>query len=74
MNKYDLTDRVAIVTGGAQGIGLGRDARMLASGAKVGIWDCDRTLLDRTVAELKAQGDVEGMVAILPIWWASRRP
>ena len=33
MNVYDLKDRVAIVTGGAQGIGLAVADRMLASGA-----------------------------------------
>ena len=47
MNAYDLKDRVAIVTGGAQGIGLAVTNRILASGGKVSIWDRDRPLLDR---------------------------
>ncbi len=46
MNTYDLNDRVAIVTGGAQGIGLAVAERMLESGAKVSIWDRDQTALD----------------------------
>ena len=37
MNQYDLKDRVAIVTGGAQGIGLAVTERRLESGAQVAI-------------------------------------
>ena len=50
MNSYDLTDRVAIVTGGAQGIGLAVAERMLESGAKVSIWDRDQATLDGITA------------------------
>jgi 3-oxoacyl-[acyl-carrier protein] reductase len=50
MNVYDLKDRVAIVTGGAQGIGLAVATRILASGGKVSIWDRDTELLNKTVA------------------------
>lgn len=39
MNAIDLTGRRAVVTGGANGIGLAVAARLLASGAKVAIWD-----------------------------------
>ncbi|MEO7223102.1 MAG: SDR family NAD(P)-dependent oxidoreductase [Devosia sp.] len=53
MNKYDLTDRVAIITGGAQGIGLAVAERMLDSGARVSIWDRDQTTLDG----IDARGD-----------------
>ena len=53
MNSYDLTDRVAIVTGGAQGIGLAVAERMLESGAKVSIWDRDQATLDG----IEARGD-----------------
>lgn len=35
MNKFDLTNRVAIVTGGAQGFGLAITKRFLESGAEV---------------------------------------
>ena len=37
MNAFDLKDRVAIVTGGAQGIGLAVANRILASGGRVAI-------------------------------------
>jgi 2-dehydro-3-deoxy-L-rhamnonate dehydrogenase (NAD+) len=61
MNVYDLKDRVAIVTGGAQGIGLAVTKRMLASGGKVSLWDRDTALLDKTVAELGAGKRVQGL-------------
>ncbi len=46
MNSYDFTDRVAIVTGGGQGIGLAVTERMLAGGARVSVWDRDQALVD----------------------------
>jgi 2-dehydro-3-deoxy-L-rhamnonate dehydrogenase (NAD+) len=61
MNVYDLKDRVAIVTGGAQGIGLAVANRILASGGKVSIWDRDRPLLDKTVAALGAADRMQGL-------------
>jgi 3-oxoacyl-[acyl-carrier protein] reductase len=41
MNKIDLSGRVAVVTGGAQGIGLATSERLLQSGARVVLWDID---------------------------------
>lgn len=41
MNQIDLKARCAIVTGGAQGIGLAIAKRMLHSGARVALWDLD---------------------------------
>ena len=41
MIKFDLKDRVAVVTGGAQGFGLAITERFIDSGAKVVIWDID---------------------------------
>jgi 3-oxoacyl-[acyl-carrier protein] reductase len=58
MNKIDLDKRVAIVTGGAQGIGLAIVKRMLASGASVRIWDRDQKLLQQTLSGLS--GAVSG--------------
>jgi 3-oxoacyl-[acyl-carrier protein] reductase len=60
MNVYDLKDRVAIVTGGAQGIGLAVANRILASGGRVAIWDRDRALLDKTVKEIADNDHVAG--------------
>ena len=52
MNQLDFKGRTAIVTGGAQGIGLAIVKRLLDSGATVRIWDRDKALLDRTVGSL----------------------
>lgn len=52
MNQYDLKDRVAIVTGGAQGIGRAVAERMLNCGAQIAIWDRDSDQLAQTVSEL----------------------
>ena len=58
MNQIDLNQRAAIVTGGAQGIGLAIAKRLLASGASVRIWDRDQKLLQRTLSALS--GPVSG--------------
>ena len=39
MIDFDLKNRVAVVTGGAQGFGLAITERFIASGASVVIWD-----------------------------------
>ena len=46
MNTYDFKDRVAIITGGGQGIGHTVAKRILDSGGKVSVWDVDQPLLD----------------------------
>ena len=45
MNQLDLQGRVAVITGGAQGIGYATAQRMLASGASVVLWDIDAARL-----------------------------
>ena len=49
-NGIDLKGRVAIVTGGAQGIGRAVVERFITSGAKVAIWDMDIALAEKTAA------------------------
>jgi 3-oxoacyl-[acyl-carrier protein] reductase len=48
MNQIDLHGHVAIVTGGAQGIGQAVVERFAASGATVEIWDLDLDLAEET--------------------------
>ena len=57
MNQIDLKDRIAIVTGGAQGIGRAVAERLAASGAKVAIWDLDAGMAAQTASEI-GQGAV----------------
>ena len=55
-NAIDLTGRVAIVTGGAQGIGLTVGHRLLASGAKLVVWDINEATPEQASADLNAVG------------------
>lgn len=57
-NRIDLAGRVAIVTGGAQGIGRAVVERFLDSGAIVAIWDRDDVLAATVAAELQSRGPV----------------
>ncbi len=62
MNKIDLQNRRAVVTGGAQGIGLAIAERFLASGASVCLWDRDEPLVRKTASTLASKGNVEAVV------------
>ena len=52
MHQYDLKDRTAIITGGAQGFGFDIAKRFLQSGAKVIIWDIDEAELLKASKEI----------------------
>ncbi len=54
MNSYDFKDRVSVITGGGQGIGLSVAERMLQSGGKVSIWDRDEKLLSEISARYES--------------------
>jgi len=58
MNQLDLKGRVAIVTGGARGIGYATAKRMLASGAAVSLWDIDGNALETASGTLSDRGKV----------------
>jgi NAD(P)-dependent dehydrogenase (short-subunit alcohol dehydrogenase family) len=55
MIKFNLTNRVAIVTGGAQGFGLAITERFIQSGAKVIIWDIDEDAAKKAIAKVGSE-------------------
>ena len=54
MNHLDLKDRVAIITGGAQGFGLAISKRIIQSGGKVVIWDIDENAVETALKEINS--------------------
>ena len=52
MHHFDLKNKTAIITGGAQGFGLDIAKRFLESGAKVIIWDVDKKELLKASKEI----------------------
>jgi len=77
MNHYDLNGRVAVITGGAQGIGLAVAERMVASGARVVLWDRDGATAQAAAASLgtaafSATADVTDGAAMMQLAAATR--
>ena len=58
----DFAGKVAVVTGGASGIGRSLVKELLAAGAKVVIADVEQSALDRVLAEFAGAGEVSGRV------------
>ncbi len=58
----DFRGKVAVVTGGASGIGEGLVEALLEEGARVVVADVERAVLDATVARLRAFGEVTAVV------------
>lgn len=53
-----LSGKVAVITGGAGGIGRATAARLVAKGCSVDLWDRDRSLLDDAAAALGADARI----------------
>jgi gluconate 5-dehydrogenase len=56
LNLFDLTGRVALVTGSTQGLGFGMAAALAGAGATVAINGRSQDKVDKAVADLKARG------------------
>jgi NAD(P)-dependent dehydrogenase (short-subunit alcohol dehydrogenase family) len=56
--NFDLKDKVAIVTGGAMGIGEAAARKLAAEGAAVAILDLDRDAAAKTAAEIAKGGAI----------------
>lgn len=54
MNSYDFRDQVAVITGGAQGIGYAVAQRMIENGATVLLWDFDAKRAEASAKKLGA--------------------
>ena len=55
MIKYDLNNRIAVVTGGAQGFGLAITQRFIDAGAKVIIWDIDEKAAKEAIEKINSE-------------------
>ena len=55
MIKFNLNDRVGIVTGGAQGFGFAITERFISSGAKVIIWDIDENECKKAISKINSK-------------------
>lgn len=69
MNVYDVRGRVAVVTGGANGIGLHAAKRLLESGASVSLWDQSAERLDEAAEGLRTiNGAIDVQVADVSVY------
>ena len=52
MHQFDLKNRTAVITGGAQGFGFDITKKFLSSGANVIIWDIDKKQIQSAIKEI----------------------
>jgi len=54
MIKFDLSKKVAVITGGAQGFGLAITERFIQSGAEVIMWDIDEEAAKKAIEKVNS--------------------
>ena len=54
MHQFDLKNKTAVITGGAQGFGFDIAKKFLLSGSKVFIWDIDKKELSKATNEINS--------------------
>ena len=64
MINFNLSNRVAIVTGGAQGFGLAISERFIQSGAKVIIWDIDKEAVETAIKKINSKNCIYQIVDV----------
>ena len=64
MINFNLSNRVAIVTGGAQGFGLAISERFIQSGAKVIIWDIDKEAAETALKKINSKNCIYQIVDV----------
>jgi len=64
MINFNLSNRVAIVTGGAQGFGLAISERFIQSGAKVIIWDIDKEAVETALKKINSKNCIYQIVDV----------
>ena len=64
MHQFDLKNRTAVITGGAQGFGLDIAKKFLSSGSKVFIWDIDENELLKVSKEINNSNLIYNVVDV----------
>ena len=70
-NRIDLDGKIAVVTGGAQGIGYAIAQRLQESGAKLILWDREPSFLEEARRTLGPEGQAVEIVTCDVADWAS---
>ena len=64
MINFNLSNRVGIVTGGAQGFGFSISERFIQSGAKVIIWDIDKEAVETAIKKINSKNCIYQIVDV----------